>query len=106
MPHQKVKDILKPEVAEALDGLKGAGPAAAEAPERPPTATVRRRKRPMARPKPVEDIVPEVRNDISIRKHNISFRYFFLPTLSKRFNLQILKRGHVYVDESSDPSVQ
>ena len=57
LSHQKVKDILKPEVAEALDGLKGAGPAAAEAPERPPTATVRRRKRPMARPKPVEDIV-------------------------------------------------
>ena len=86
MSRQKVKDILKPEVAEALDGLKGAGPAAAaEAPERPPTATVRRRKRPMARPKPVEDIVansqdlPEVRrydsihdspNNIPIIKHD------------------------------------
>ena len=58
LTHPKVKDILKPEVAEALDGLKGAGPAgAAEAPERPPTSTVRRRKRPMARPKPVDEIV-------------------------------------------------
>ena len=51
-----MKDILKPEVAEALDTLKEA-----EAPERPPT-TVRRRKRPMQRPKPVEEIVPEVAN--------------------------------------------
>ena len=54
-----MKDILKPEVAEALDTLKEASPA--EAPERPPT-TVRRRKRPMQRPKPVEEIVPEVAN--------------------------------------------
>ena len=52
-----MKDILRPEVAEALDGLKGASPAAATAPERPPTSTVRRRKRPMQRPRPVDEIV-------------------------------------------------
>ena len=53
-----MKDILRPEVAEALDGLKGASPAvASEAPERPPTTTVRRRKRPMQRPRPVDEIV-------------------------------------------------
>ena len=51
MTNQKVKNILKPEVAEALNNLKQAqGPAAAEASERAPAATVRRRKRPQARP--------------------------------------------------------
>ena len=84
MPHQKVKDILKPEVAEALDGLKGAGPAAAEAPERPSTATVRRRKRPMARPKPVEDIVANSQNVPEIGQYDSI--YMNLQIISPKTN--------------------